>query len=211
MNIKCFPMSCNCYVVSDDDGNCVVFDPCDRAEAIYEYIKNEKMELCAIIITHAHFDHISALNELVMCANQDEKDIPVYINAHDAAAMYNSEKNLSKPLFGSPYVYTGILKTVLDGFSVNVGKMSFLAISAPGHTEGSTCYVCHGARTVFSGDVLFEGSIGRTDFPGGDMTKMRNSLKRIMSIMGNYTVYPGHGPSTTLNEERNNNPYIAGL
>ena len=211
MNIKTLPLSSNCYIVSDEDGKTVVFDPCERGEELYAYVKELNLELCAVIITHAHFDHIYGLSDFMKCVENDGNKIPVYIHSADAAAMSDSEKNLSKPLFGTPYTYTGTLRCVFDGDTVNVGKMSFLVISTPGHTEGSACYICHKDRTVFTGDVLFDGSIGRTDFPGGDINKMRASLKRILSIMGDYAVYPGHGGTTTLGQERNFNPFVAQL
>ena len=211
MNVKTLPLSSNCYIVSDDDGKTVIFDPAERGEEIYDYVKSQNLEVCAVIITHAHFDHIYGLTGLVESAAQDGKDIPVYIHTADAAAMYDSEKNLSAPLFRTPYRYTGILKGVCDGCEIKVGSMTFLVISAPGHTEGSACYVCHSGRAVFSGDVLFDGSIGRTDFPGGDMGKMKESLKRLMTVNKWYTVYPGHGGTTTIEQEMNFNPYIAGL
>lgn len=211
MNIKCFPMSCNCYVVSDDNGKTAVFDPGERGEEIYAYIKNEGLELCAVFITHAHFDHIYGLSELVEYAKSDGKGIPVYVHAADAFAISNSEANLSAPLFGMPYKYTGTLNAAFDGQEISVGGMKFLVISTPGHTEGSACYICHSEKCVFAGDVLFEGSIGRTDFPGGDMGKMRKSLERLMDLYDPYVVYSGHGNSTTIGDERNYNPYIAGL
>ena len=211
MNIKTLPLSSNCYIVSDDDGKTVVFDPCERGEELYGYVKELNLDLCAVIITHAHFDHIYGLTDFMKCADEDGKKVPVYIHAADAAAMSDSTKNLSKPLFGTPYVYTGTLNGTFDGETITVGNMSFLVISTPGHTDGSACYICHRDRIVFSGDVLFDGSIGRTDFPGGDIDKMKASLKRILSIMGNYTVYPGHGGTTTLEQERNFNPFVAQL
>lgn len=211
MNIKCFPMSCNCYVVSDENGKTVVFDPGENGGKIYDYIKNEDLDLCAVMITHAHFDHIYGLTTLVECAEADGREVPVYIHSSDAAAMYDSEKNLSAPLFGVPYKYTGTLKAAFDGQEIKIGNMNFLVISAPGHTEGCACYICHGERCIFAGDVLFEGSIGRTDFPGGDMGRMKKSLERLMDLYDHYVVYPGHGNSTTIGDERNYNPYIAGL
>lgn len=211
MNIKCFPLGCNCYIVSDKDNNTVIFDPGEKGAEIYAYLKQQNMNLCAVIITHAHFDHIYGLTDLVESARADGKDIPVYIHSSDAAAMYDSEKNLSAPLFRTPYRYTGILKSVFDGDEIKIGGLNFLVLSAPGHTEGCACYISHSEKCVFAGDVLFEGSIGRTDFPGGDMGKMRKSLERLMNLPDSYVVYPGHGNSTTIGDERNYNPYIAGL
>ncbi len=211
MNIRCFPLSCNCYIVSDDKGNTVVFDPCERGEEIYAYLKEQSLNLSAVIITHAHFDHIYGLTDLVKCASYDGKDVPVYIHTGDAPAMRSRERNLSAPLFKTPYEYTGILSEVSNGDKVTVGDMTFRVLSTPGHTEGSACYINDEEKMVFAGDVLFEGSIGRTDFPGGDMKKMRESLSKLMELDDSYRVYSGHGASTTIGDERNFNPYIAQL
>lgn len=211
MNIKCLPLSCNCYIVSDGDGNTVLFDPCERGEEIYAYIKEQKLNLSAVIITHAHFDHIYGLDGVVNSAKDDGKEIPVYIHSADAPAMRSREKNLSSPLFRTPYEYTGILNEVSDGYAVTAGGLTFRVVSTPGHTAGSACYINDEEKIIFAGDVLFEGSIGRTDFPGGDMTKMRASLKKLMELDDLCRVYPGHGGSTTIGDERNFNPFIAGL
>jgi len=211
MNIRCFPLACNCYVVSDSRNNTVIFDPCERGEEIYEYLKREGLVLGAVIITHAHFDHIYGLSDLVRAAEDDGKKVPVYIHSADAPAMRSEQKNFSSPLFGTPYKYTGILDELSDGDTVNAGEMEFRVLSTPGHTVGSACYVNDKEKVVFAGDVLFEGSIGRTDFPGGDMEKMKESLTRLMDLSDSYRVYPGHGSSTTIGDERNFNPYIAQL
>ena len=195
--------------MSDSGGNAVLFDPCERGEEIYAYIKEQGLLLSAVIITHAHFDHIYGLDGIVNSAKTDGKDIPVYIHSADAPAMRSREKNLSLPLFRSPYEYTGILNKLSDGDRVTVGEMNFRVMSTPGHTAGSACYINDGEKTIFAGDVLFEGSIGRTDFPGGDMSKMRESLKKLMELDDSYRVYSGHGGSTTIGDERNWNPYIA--
>ncbi len=211
MNIRCFPLSCNCYVVSDDDGNAVIIDPCEHGRELYSYVETQNLKLCAVIITHAHFDHIYGLTHLIDEARENGCSIPVYIHWGDAAAMASEEKNLSAPLFRTPYSYTGTLNEVNDGDKVTVGKLVFDVMSCPGHTDGSACYIEHSEKVVFAGDVLFEGSIGRTDFPGGSMTKMRESLTKLMSLDNSYRVYSGHGSSTTIGDEKNFNPYIASL
>ena len=196
--------------MSDCDGNAVLFDPCERGEEIYAYIKEQGLNLSAVIITHAHFDHIYGLDGIVNSVRDDGKDIPVYIHSADAPAMRSREKNLSSPLFRTPYEYTGMLNELSGGDAVKVGKMTFRVMSTPGHTAGSACYINDEEKIIFAGDVLFEGSIGRTDFPGGDMGKMRESLKALMEFDDSYRVYSGHGGSTTIGEERNFNPFIGG-
>ncbi len=211
MNVRCFPLSSNCYIVSDNDNNTVIFDICERGGEIYAYLKEQGLNLSAVIITHAHFDHIYGLSELVNAASDDGKDIPVYIHKDDAPAMRNEKLNLSAPLFGVPYRYTGTLCELSDGDEVTAGSITLRVLSCPGHTPGSACYVNDDEKIIFAGDVLFEGSIGRTDFPGGDMGKMRKSLTKLMELDDSYRVYSGHGGSTTIGDERNFNPYIAQL
>ena len=211
MNIKCLPLSSNCYIVSDDNGKAVIFDVCERGEEIYNYVKELGLSVEAVIITHGHFDHIYGLDGFVDAAKADGKDVPVYVHSGDAVMLRSREKNLSAPLFRTPYEYTGILNEVADGDAITVGNLTFRILHTPGHTDGCACYIVDEEKTIFSGDVLFEGSIGRTDFPGGSMTTMRKSLEKLMEFDDAYRVYPGHGGSTTIGEERNFNPYIAGL
>lgn len=211
MNIRCFPLSCNCYVVSDDDGNAVIFDPCQHGSELYSYTETQNLKLCAVIITHAHFDHIYGLTDLIKEAEDNGVSVPVYIHTADAPAMSNEEKNLSSVLFRTPYKYTGILNEVHDGDTITAGSLVFDVMSCPGHTAGSACYILHRDKVVFSGDVLFEGSIGRTDFQGGSMADMKSSLKALMSLDDSYRVYSGHGSSTTIGDERRFNPYLQNL
>ena len=211
MNIRCFPLSCNCYIVSDEKGNTVVIDPCERGAEIYSYLETQDLKLCGVIITHAHFDHIYGLTSLVEEAECCGDGIPVYIHKDDAAAMSSESKNLSGTLFRMPYKYTGALVGVADGDVLKIGDMSFEVMWCPGHTPGSALFIEHSEKTIFAGDVLFEGSIGRTDFPGGNIGKMKQSLEKIMKLDDDYKVYSGHGSSTTIGNERNFNPYIAQL
>ena len=211
MNIKTLPLSSNCYIVSDDDGKTAVFDVCERGKEIYGYVKELGLDVVCVIITHGHFDHIYGLGDFVKSAEDDGKEIPVYVHSGDVPMMRSREKNLSAPLFRTPYEYTGILNEVSDGDVINVGKMNFRVLHTPGHTDGCACYIEDNEKTMFSGDVLFEGSIGRTDFPGGDMGTMKKSLIKLMEFEDCFRVYPGHGSSTTIGDERNFNPFVAQL
>lgn len=211
MDTKCFPLSSNCYIVSDEDKNTVVFDIGERGEEIYSYLCREGFHVLAVILTHAHFDHIMGLCDFMQSAKQDGKDIRVYIHSLDAKALKNADENLSLPFTGKAFRYDEDVVPVCEGEKITVGKMTFDVLSCPGHTKGSACYVCHGEKTVFSGDVLFEGSVGRCDFPGGSAEEMKKSLSKLMTLPDSYRVYPGHGNSTTVGDERNFNPFIASI
>ena len=211
MEVKCFELNCNCYIVSDDDNNCVVFDIGASGRELYEYLVEHNLKVCAVFITHAHFDHIAGLSEFTERAEQDGNIIPVYVHKDDLVAMSNADKNLSSPIFRTPYRYTGARNEVGDGDVIKTAGFDFKVMSCPGHTDGCAVYILEKEKCIFAGDVLFEGSIGRTDFPGGDVGKMKESLTKLMTLPDSFVVYSGHGNSTTIGDERNYNPYIAGL
>ena len=144
-----------------------------------------------ILPTAVHFDHKGALREL----HAQYQAVPLYVSAQDTDETLNmSHSNL---------VYTD---TFLDGDEISLPPLQFHAISTPGHTKGSSCFVC--GNTIFSGDTLFEGCCGRTDLPGGSEKQMMASLKRLAELPGDYQVLPGHGPSSTLERERQTNFYM---
>lgn len=207
MKTECLCMgvcNTNCYVVTDENADAVVIDPCDNGRQIAEFVKSQGKTVSTIFITHAHFDHIAGLNDL--CSNV--KNIKVYVHADDADALYNDRKNLSSTMFGTPFCFEGDVVKVNQDDKIRVGSMQFEVLSTPGHTEGSCCYVNVSERVMFCGDTLFMNSCGRTDLPGGNTAKLVKSLQKIKELEGDYKVYCGHGPCTTLENERMNNPYM---
>lgn len=212
MKIQTFCMgvcATNCYVVSDDEKNCLVVDPCDLGEKIYSYIKGAGLNFSGVLITHAHFDHIYGLSSLMDEAQKDGKiGIPVYVGKDDVPAMTDNNLNLSATLFGCPYTYCEKVTPVFDGEKIRIGTLDFEVMETQGHTKGSVCFVNKDERIMFCGDTLFRFSCGRCDFDGGSAVEMRKSLKKIADLEGNYTAYSGHGEATTLDEEREGNPYI---
>ncbi len=202
MEIKILEMGyigTNCYVVSDEQKNCAIIDCDGDTTALYSYIDQNDLNPTHILLTHGHFDHIGAVEEVqekygcLVCAC--EKEIPLL-----ASPELNASNMSHRPLSLTPDV------TVKEGDSVTVGDLEFKVMETPGHTEGSICFVI--ANTIFSGDTLFLGSCGRVDFPTGDAKTMMDSLKRLKNLEGDYVVYPGHGPSTTLEYERKTNPFM---
>lgn len=186
------PLETNCYLVSDErSGLCAVIDPATRSAKILETAQAQGWRVGCILLTHAHFDHTGALKSLHAAL----PDVPVYVHAQDT----DNNTNMSN----GNLVYTN---TYADGDTVSCGGLTFRVLHTPGHTPGSVCLQCENA--LFTGDTLFAGSYGRTDFIGGDDAAMRLSLARLGHLKGDYTVLPGHGEDSTLDYERRTNPYL---
>lgn len=180
----------NCYILQSDTGHCLVIDPADQADVILDFIQTKGLTLDAILLTHGHFDHVGAVKYL-----SAETDCPVYIH----------EADLSLP----PAITAGKLyhtHTYAEGDTLTLADLTFKVLHTPGHTPGSVCLLV--GDTLFSGDTLFRGSCGRTDFPGGSWEQIQSSLKALAALPGDYRVLPGHGEQTTLEWERTHNPYL---
>ena len=186
------PLGTNCYLVSDgQSGLCAVIDPGAAAPKILQRVQDEGWRIGVILLTHAHFDHTGALKAL-HCALPS---VPIYVHAADS----DNDRNMSH----GNLVFTD---TYEDGSTVKLGALEFSVLETPGHTPGSVCLRCGDA--LFSGDTLFAGSCGRTDFEGGSTEQMFASLRRLGRLDGDLTVCPGHGESSTLDRERRTNPYL---
>ena len=197
MLIKTLPvgqLETNCYVVTDENALvCAVIDPGDESNTILDYIEDNKLSCKAILITHAHFDHVSAVNAMLEATG---------------AELYMCEKDLELAKTGASGRFTPPENTHFykDGDEVKVAGLTFKVMETPGHTPGGVTLICGDA--LFTGDTLFRGSCGRMDLPGGDIRAELRSLKRIASLEGDYEVYPGHAESSMLSIEREHNPYV---
>ena len=186
----------NCYVASSQETkDAIIIDPgldlSSEANTISDYIAEKKLNMKFIVNTHGHDDHIKG-NALF----QKKYKVPICIHALDEYFIEDSIKGKFPPNL--------LLK---DGSLIKVGNETLKVLHSPGHTPGSICLV--GEKLVFTGDTLFAGGIGRTDFPGGSMSDMRNSLKRLMELPLNLLVYPGHGETSIIVEEKRSNPFLS--
>ena len=181
----------NCYIIHDDTSKtCCVIDPGYDADLILDKLDSLGLTLEAILLTHGHFDHVGAVKELAA-----ETGCDVYIHPEDLT--------MPPMMTAGPLYYT---KTYAEGTQLKLAGLDLGVLHTPGHTPGSVCLVCE--NSIFAGDTLFRGSCGRTDLPGGDWATIVNSLHRLAALEGNFWVYSGHGPTTTLRDEKKYNPYM---
>ncbi|HHJ99134.1 MAG TPA: MBL fold metallo-hydrolase [Actinobacteria bacterium] len=193
------PLDTNCWLVDDGAGGPVlVVDPADDASGILEALGSRGV--AAVALTHGHFDHLGAVREIL-----DSTGAPLVVHEDDAVSITTSTGN-GGALFGFSETAPQADRTVRDGDAITAGELEFRVIHTPGHTPGSICL--YGAGILLSGDTLFAGSIGRTDFPGGDMAAMRRSVARLASLPDETRVCPGHGPETSIARERRVNPFF---
>lgn len=185
----------NCYVVSNN-GVAFVVDPGAESEAIKEYCDSHSLTIEAILLTHGHYDHVGAVKSL-----QDMTGAKIYATLV-CADFANSYKSMAFA-FGAVLDRFSTDVPVRDGDNITIGDMIVKVMETPGHTKDSACFILE--DNIFSGDTLFQTSYGRTDLPTGDFNTLEKSLKRLFDLDGEYRVYPGHGPNTTLSIERQHN------
>lgn len=192
----------NCYFLyRENDNKIIVVDPADRGEYLYNAFVGKGYEIAAILLTHAHFDHIWGCNRLRELAG-----VKVYACIEEKELCEDACLNVSEEV-GRPYVVT-VDEYLKDGDNVIIAGMKFRVIETPGHTKGSCCYYFEADKILISGDTLFEGSVGRTDLPTGDSAVLEESLKsKLMYLPEETIVFPGHGGSTTIKDEKLYNPY----
>jgi glyoxylase-like metal-dependent hydrolase (beta-lactamase superfamily II) len=198
------PLQANCYLVWDDDRVACAVDPGGEPERIAQRIRKEDLDLRAILVTHAHFDHIDGAKGLA-----EATGAKVYCSAL-AAPILTGREPCSATGLPVPALATTSVEVVGDGAVVKVGLLTVSVIATPGHTPGDLTFEIEGH--LFPGDLLFYRSVGRTDFPGGDFAVLLSSVERLAArYPAGTTVHPGHMQSTTLGEELAENPFLRGL
>jgi glyoxylase-like metal-dependent hydrolase (beta-lactamase superfamily II) len=201
-------LACNCSVLGDEkSGEAVVIDPGDDVDRVQEILSRHKLRVRYIIATHAHIDHVGGIEKLKRATGaavlMHEGDLPLYQNLALQAAWLGVQ----------PPEAVEVDQFLKDGDALNWGPHSLEVLHTPGHSPGSLCLYLPGAeRRVFSGDTLFQSSIGRTDLWGGSFDQILRSIKNTLLPFPDATsVFPGHGPATTIGEERETNPFLQGI
>lgn len=203
--VRCGPVVTNCYILFGSGNNAVVVDPGFNAEKIDRELGGSRVEY--VVLTHAHFDHVyetdffrrkygakSIILDKELPSLKDERIVMPFTRPVEGYSLRH---------------YTADI-LVSDGEEITLAGKTFRVIHTPGHTPGSMCLYCPEAKILISGDTLFRGSVGRTDFPYGSSEDMRHSIARLMSLPDDTQVLPGHGFHTTIGEERANNPFVCG-
>jgi hydroxyacylglutathione hydrolase len=198
------PLQCNCSVIGDEKTHeAMVIDPGDQIEGILEILRQEKLTLKQIVITHAHIDHVGGAMKLKAATGA-----PILMNQNDYALL--KMLDMQAAWIGMrPPGDVQVDEAIGQGRVLKIGEIASNVIHTPGHTEGSICLYFPKEKKLIAGDTLFAGSIGRTDLPGGSMDKIMRSLHtKVLALPDETEVVPGHGPSTTIGEERETNPFL---
>ncbi|KMM63331.1 hypothetical protein ACH95_01875 [Bacillus glycinifermentans] len=201
------PIQTNAYILANDDGACLIFDPGGEAGKLNAYIKEHHLKPLAVLLTHAHFDHIGAVDKV-----RKEWDIPVYVHKNEAEWLTDPSLNGSSLLTGQAVTAEKADRLIDKEHELKIGPFKLQVLFTPGHSPGSVSYYAEEEKLIISGDVLFKGSIGRTDLPGGSHDVLMDSIhKKLLTLPEETLVLSGHGPETDLLTEQEQNPFINGF
>jgi glyoxylase-like metal-dependent hydrolase (beta-lactamase superfamily II) len=208
MKIQTLPLGnfeANCHLVSDDAGHTLVVDPGADADQVSGVLRDHRLTVAAYLITHGHMDHLSALADL-------ERDFPAPVGIHPADGKWAfGGANQMPPFYGIPQRPRQLVRAFTDNQEWTDFDLHYRVLATPGHSPGCVCFYFPGDNTIFTGDTLFAGSVGRTDLPGGDERLLTQSLTRLAGLPSATVVYPGHGPQTTIGQEKKTNPFLRAL
>ena len=198
-------LQCNCSILGDESsGEAIVVDPGDEIQRIRQILERHHLTVKQIIITHAHIDHIAGAAKLKALTGA-----PVLYNPNDLPLVKMMDVQASWLRMPTPEVLPPDAP-LKDGETVGVKGLAGLVMHTPGHTQGSICLYLPEQKTLLAGDTLFAGSVGRTDLPGGDTGQLIRSIHdKVLVLADDITVVPGHGPNTTIGEERQENPFLS--
>lgn len=200
-NIVVGALQVNCFIAYDEDSlDAIVVDPGDEAEKIISFLEEKKLKVSSIVCTHAHFDHVGAVRRL-----KEKTGAPVLLHKGDLDIYMRADKQ--GKLWGfhieqqpEPDTY------IVEGDEIAVGRFRLKVLHTPGHSPGGICL--SGDGVIFTGDTIFAGSVGRTDFPGGSLTELKRSFSRIIALPSETRIFSGHGPMTTVKDEREDNFFV---
>jgi hydroxyacylglutathione hydrolase len=196
------PMQVNCYILASEKGSqAIIIDPGGEADKIKRILLRHKLKAALIINTHGHIDHIGC---------DDEFGVPVYVHSQDSQLLEDPKLNLSAFL-ASPFSVRSKINLLEEKQKIELEQISLEVIHMPGHTPGGICLLMHkpNNKVLFTGDSLFYRSIGRTDFPGADEGLLIQSIKeKIFKLPDDTAIYPGHGASSSIGDEKRNNPFL---
>jgi hydroxyacylglutathione hydrolase len=198
------PLQCNCSIIGDETTHeAMVIDPGDDITRVQALLNQHGLTVKQIVITHAHIDHVGGAMKLKAATGA-----PILLNQNDYALLKMLDVQASWLGMKPPGPVT-VDESLDDGAKLTTGTIASQIMHTPGHTEGSICVYIPAEQKLIAGDTLFAGSIGRTDLPGGSLEKIMSSLhSRVLALPDETTVLPGHGPATTIGEERETNPFL---
>jgi hydroxyacylglutathione hydrolase len=195
----------NCLIVWSDPSGAIVVDPGKDAAAIRATLEQNGLRVAAYMLTHGHMDHVSAVAELYKA-----EPAPIGIHSLDLEWAFGPD-NAMPPFYGVPEKPDRIERLLERDQRWTDGGLTYRVLSTPGHSPGSVCFHFEDEGVLLSGDTLFAGSVGRTDFPGGNARELQQSLKQLQVLPGETIVHTGHGPSTTIEREKRTNYFMQAL
>lgn len=198
------PLQTNCYILYDDT-HCLIIDPGADGKKLVHWLEKNRRQPLAILLTHAHFDHIGAVDEL-----REHYDIPLYVHKHEKDWLENPRLNGSSYFFpDEPVQMKAPDRIIEEEGELTIGPFRLEILETPGHSPGSVSFYIKDRQVIFAGDTLFFGSIGRTDLSGGNHEQLLESIQtKIFTLPRETTVLPGHGPGTTVGRELLGNPFF---
>lgn len=207
MNLQRFslgPLGTNCYIVFDEDKNALIFDPGAEAERLIQFMSENNLKPHAILLTHAHFDHIGAVDAL-----RKHYEIDVYL--HEEEKEWLTEPELNRSVLSLPEpISTEAPNHLLVPGELVIGPFQLQVIHTPGHSPGSVTFIFHDYGFIISGDVLFQQGVGRTDLPGGSFEVLVHSIQeKLYQLPDNFRVFSGHGEETNIGYEKQFNPFVS--